>query len=235
VTVAVGTTARVDRFALLGAVIAGTLTAGVNAAGPAWMAVPLGLAGPVLVGALLPGAGTWHLVAGLLLAPLLAAAARGELLWLVLLTLPIAAGFTFLLVRIGQRWREPRSTSDPDARGRRIRLAIIVAVAASFIVPWTIADRRMSRDADSRAQVAGERLRRALNRVEPGSVSLFDNPEPLREPGLPSIRSAQFGTSVVRVTGEVSAGWQQRCIRGMRESGAAATIEIMPKGCGDNP
>lgn len=116
----------------------------------------------------------------------------------------------------------------------RIRLAIIVAVAASFIVPWTIADRRMSRDADSRAQVAGERLRRALNRVEPGSVSLFDNPEPLREPGLPSIRSAQFGTSVVRVTGEVSAGWQQRCIRGMRESGAAATIEIMPKGCGDN-
>lgn len=221
-----------DQLGLLGAVVAGTLTAGVNAAALTLVAVPLGIAAPLLVGLLFPGARTWQLMAGLLVTPLIAAVARGELLWVVVLTLPIAAGFAFLIVRTGQRWRAPRSTLDPEARGRRIRLAIIVAVVAAFIIPGMIADRQMSRDADSRAQAAAERLRQALNRVEPGSVSSFNVPEALREPGVPRLRASEFGTSVVRVTAEVSAGWQQRCIRGVRERGAAAAIEILPTGCG---
>jgi hypothetical protein len=218
---------------LLGGAIAGTFTAGVNAAGPTWVTLPLGIAAPMLVGFLFPGAGTWQLVAGLLLVPMIAALIIGEWLWLVLLTLPVAAGFTFLVVRIGQRWRAPRPAAD-EARGRQIRLAIIVAVAAAIVVPGTIADIRMTRDADARAQMAAERLRHALDRVEPGTVSPLEFPEVLREPGLPQLRAGQIGTTVVRVTAEVSAGWQRRCIRGVRKKGAPATVEILPNGCGSN-
>ncbi|MGI9120860.1 MAG: hypothetical protein ACR2G7_12195 [Acidimicrobiales bacterium] len=219
---------------LLGAVIAGTVTAGIDAVAPTWVALILGVAAPVLVGFLFPGEGTWPLTAGLLLAPLLAAVARGSPLGLVVLTLPVAAGFTFVVVRIGQRWRLPGSTVDPEAHGRRVRLAIIVAVAAALIVPGTIADRRMSGDADARAQTSGERLRQALDLVEPGSVSPFDFPEVLRGPGLPRLRTGQMGATEVRVTAEVGAGWQQRCIRGVRRKGGSTTIEILPKGCGGN-
>ncbi len=222
------------RPGLLGAVIAGTVTAGIDVAAPTWVALILGVAAPVLVGFLLPGEGTWPLTAGLLLAPLLAAVARGGPLWLVVLTLPVVTGFTFVLVRIGQRWRRPGSTADPEAHGHRVRLAIIVAVAAALIVPGTIADRRMSGDADARAQTSGERLRQALDLVEPGSVSPFDFPEVLRGPGLPRLRTAQMRATEVRVTAEVGAGWQQRCIRGVRRKGGSAIIEILPKGCGGN-
>lgn len=188
----------------------------------------------MLVGFRFPGEGTWPLTAGLLFTPLLAAVARGGPLGLVLLTLPVVAGFTFVLVRIGKRWRVPGSTADPEALGRRVRLAIIVAVAAALIVPGTIADRRMSGDADARAQTSGERLRQALDLVEPGSVSPLDFPAALRGPGLPRLRTGQMGATEVRVTAEVAAGWQQRCIRGVRRKGSSATIEILPKGCGGN-
>ncbi len=221
-------------ISLLGGAIAGTFTAGVNAAGPTWVTLPLGIAAPMLVGFLFPGAGTWQLVAGLLLVPMIAAFVIGEWLWLVLLTLPVAAGFTFLVVRIGQRWRAPRSAADPEARGRQIRLAIIVMVATAVVVPGTIADMRMNRDANARAQMAAERLRHALDRVEPGTVSPLEFPEVLREPGLPQLRAGQIGTTVVRVTAEVSAGWQRRCIRGVREKGSPANVEILPNGCGSN-
>jgi hypothetical protein len=221
-------------ISLLGGAIAGTFTAGVNAAGPTWVPLPLGIAAPMLVGFLFPGAGTWQLVAGLLLVPMIAAFVMGEWLWLVLLTLPVTAGFTFLLVRIGQRWRAPRPAVDPEARGRQIRLAIIVVVAAAVVVPGIIADMRMNRDANARAQMAAERLRHALDRVEPGTVSPWEFPEVLREPGLPQLRAGQIGTTEVRVTAEVSAGWQRRCIRGVREKGTPATVEILPNGCGSN-
>jgi hypothetical protein len=83
-------------ISLLAGVIAGTFTAGVNAAGPTWVTLPLGIAAPMFVGFLFPGAGAWQLVAGLLLVPMIAAFVIGEWLWLVLLTLPVAAGFTVL-------------------------------------------------------------------------------------------------------------------------------------------
>ncbi len=65
---------------VLGATIAGTLSVGVNVAGPAWVAAVLDIAGLLVVGFIFPTAGTLALVPGLLLAPLLAAMARGELL-----------------------------------------------------------------------------------------------------------------------------------------------------------
>lgn len=145
------------RLGLLGAAIAGTVTAGIDAAAPTWVALILGVAAPVLVGFLFPGERTWPLTAGLLLAPLLAAVARGGPWWLVVLTLPVVAGFTFVLVRVGQRWRDPVRPADPEAHATE-----------------------------------------------------------------------------VRVTAEVAAGWQQRCIRGVRRKGSSATIEILPKGCGGN-
>jgi hypothetical protein len=63
---------------VLGATIAGTLSVGVNLAGPAWVAAVLGIAAPLVVGFVFPSAGTLPLVAGLLLAPLVAAVTRGE-------------------------------------------------------------------------------------------------------------------------------------------------------------
>ncbi len=221
-----------DRLSLLGAVVAGTLSAGLNLAGLGWLAVPVGIAAPVLVGLAFPHAGTWQLVVGLLLAPLVVAVTRGELLWLVLLTLPIAAGIEFVLVRIGQRLRDTGSTADAEARGRRIRLAIIVMVVLAVFVPGAIANARMTSDADTRAEATAESLRNALDRVEPGSVSPLTYTDALREHGGPPIRGAQISPLEVRVAAEVSAGWQRRCVRGVRERGSPATVEILPEGCG---
>ena len=150
-----------DRLGLLGAVVAGTLSAGLSLAEPGWVAVPLGIAAPVLVGLAFPHAGTWQLVAGLLLTPLVVAVTRGELLWLVLLTLPIGAGIEFGLVRIGQRLRAPGPTADAEARGRRIRLAIIVTVVLVILVPGAIANARITSDADARAEATAVSLRNA--------------------------------------------------------------------------
>ncbi|HEV2069615.1 MAG TPA: hypothetical protein VGR26_07475 [Acidimicrobiales bacterium] len=128
-----------DRLSLLGAVVAGTLSAGLSFAEPGWGAVPVGIAAPVLVGLAFPHARTWQLVAGLVLGPLVVAVIRAELLWLALLTLP--------------------------------------------------------------------------------------------QHGGPPIRGAQISPRHVRVAAEVSAGWQRRCVRGVREQGSFATVEILLEGC----
>ncbi len=221
-----------DRLSLLGAVVAGTLAAGLNLAGLSWVAVPLGIAAPVLVGLAFPHAGTWQLVAGLLLTPLVVAVTRGELLWLVLLTLPIGAGIEFVLVRIGQRLRATGSAADAEARGRRIRLAIIFMVVLAVFVPGAIANARMTRDADARAEATAKSLRDALDRVEPGGVSTLRYTDALREHGGPPIRGAQISPLEGSVVAEVNAGWQRRCVRGVREQGSFATVEILPEGCG---
>jgi hypothetical protein len=216
---------------VLGATIAGTMSVGVNLAGPAWVATVLGIAVPLVVGFTFPTAGTLPLVAGLLLAPLVAAVARGERLWLVVLTLPFAAGLTFILVRIGQRLRAPAAAVDPEVRGKQLRLAIMVAIAAAVIVPGGIANARMSRDADARAQATGEKLRQVLNDVEPGvSPSRFR--QLLSEQVGPVLARTLIGPRELRVTAEVTAGWQRRCVRGVREVGTSANIEISPTGCG---
>ena len=217
---------------MLGAVVAGTLAAGLNLARLNWVAVPLGIAAPVLAGLAFPHAATWRLVAGLLLTPLVVAVTRGEPLWLVLLTLPIGAGIEFVLVRIGQRLRAPGSTADAEARGRRIRLAIILMVVLAVFVPGAIANARMARDADSRAKAAADSLRNALDRVELGGVSPLRYTDALREHGAPPIRGAQISPVQVSVVAEVRAGWQRRCVRGVREQDSFATVEILPEGCG---
>ncbi|HEV2070873.1 MAG TPA: hypothetical protein VGR26_13865, partial [Acidimicrobiales bacterium] len=56
----------------------------------------------------------------------------------------------------------------------------------------------------------------------------------LRQHGGPPIRGAQISPLHVRVAAEVSAGWQRRCIRGVRERGGSATVEILLEGCGRN-
>ena len=220
------------RLGLIGAVVAGTLSAGSSLAGLTWVAVPLGIAAPVLVGFAFPHGGTWRLVAGLLLTPLVVAVARGELLLLVLLTLPIGAAIQFVLVRIGQRLRATESTAGAEARGRRLRLAIIVMVVLAVSVPGAIANARMTGDADTRAEATAESLRNALDRVEPGGVSPLRYTDALREHGGPPIRGAQISPLEVSVVAEVSAGWQRRCVRGVRERGSPATVEILPEGCG---
>ncbi len=219
-----------DRLSLLGAVVAGTLSAGLNLAGLGWLAVPVGIAAPVLVGLAFPHAGTWQLVVGLLLAPLVVAVTRGELLWLVLLTLPIAAGIEFVLVRIGQRLRDTGSTADAEARGRRIRLAIIVMVVLAVFVPGAIANARMTSDADTRAEATAESLRNALDRVEPGSVSPLTYTDALREHGGPPIRGAQISPLEVRVAAEVSAGWQRRCVAACASGAVPPPSRSCPRG-----
>ncbi|HEV2068443.1 MAG TPA: hypothetical protein VGR26_01470 [Acidimicrobiales bacterium] len=223
-----------DRLSLLGAVVAGTLSAGLRFAEPGWVAVPVGIAAPVLVGLAFPHARTWQLVAGLVLAPLVVAVTRAELLWLALLTLPIGAGIEFVLVRIGQRLRAPGPTADAEARDRRIRLAIIVTVVLVVFVPGAIANARMTSDADARAEATAVSLRNALDRVEPGNVSPLTYTDALRQHGGPPIRGAQISPRRVRVAVEVSAGWQRRCVRGVREQGSFATVEVLPEGCGNN-
>ncbi len=148
-----------------------------------------------------------------------------------LLTLPVAAGLTFLLVRIRQRLRVPHTNVDPEARGRRIRLAIIVTIAAAVIVPGGIANAKMSRDADARAQATGEKLRQLLNDVEPG-VPPSRLSQLLLDHVGPSLAGTQIGPRQLRVTAEVTAGWQRRCVRGVREADTSAHIEILPTGVG---
>jgi hypothetical protein len=216
---------------VLGATIAGTVSVGVNLAGPAWVAAVLGIAAPLVVGFVFPAAGTLSLVAGLLLAPLVAAAVHGERLWLVVLSLPVAAGLTFLLVRIGQRLRAPGAAVDPEVRGKQVRLAIMVAIAVAVVVPGAIANARMSGDADARAQATGEKLQQVLNDVEPG-VSPSRLRQLLVDHVGPSLSRTQIGPRELRVTAEVTAGWQRRCVRGVGEVASPANIEISPTGCG---
>ena len=107
-------------------------------------------------------------------------------------------------------------------------------VVLAFFVPGAIANARMTRDADTRAEATAESLRNALDRVEPGSVSPLTYTDALREHGGPPIRGAQISPLEVRVAAEVSAGWQRRCVRGVRERGDPATVAILPNGCGSH-